>query len=783
MNVIKEEVVFTFFDLKRFALRHCSRVIKGASLLGFCSFLFFLIQPLHYKHESTLRTLGGQSPSSLKIQELLPQLTGGPSADSAIAILQSKFLIGQVVEELGLQAFCTPDSWGTILVNRIKNRILFEMGLNVSSQERFSFSHVVFSGQESLKLLLRYNANGDYELWDRKKNLIGFARVGSPIISSWGTLTLSHLPQRAKSGVFYPLKLFPPEKTLKFWRRKLRVSPSKLDKNLVQLEMVDTGRHLGVQFLNTWMSCYEAFTRKEQEEIYQLQIQSLQQQSQELSSSYQQALFHHAQYLEQNIHDSGGLGYLEEIEALSVPKNGYMSKLLDVDLELKRLYSEGVTASQKNQSMNPMAASRLTAMTAPLRLKETEEFSDLNASLASELLIDYNRQKSVLQSQVNELVFLKNQMEKPDFEITSIGGVFEDHVTRDLVAKTSAIALQLKDTGNRSSREQERLMEEIASQKSFLSQYLSQTIELKIQKIELLKDNISSLKLSLEKLLRSEQDLLKHQLEDLKGSMKWLPQKWYQESVLTLKKEQVSALLKGVEQLISSLHMGKNSAKGGVKFLDRATIPEEPHDLRLWAISLITLLVGGLSLYGVLFFKTLYQGFPVSAALLKAQGFPVFRQEKLSGPLIDCISESSQAIVSVGGKHSARLAQLLSRRGYQTLLVSCVSDQSYQLVEPLHSASPESRGEYDYLSLDGPDRIEYLCSTHFKEKLTKLKTHYDRILIQTDVHASGVSLLRLADVAVIAVQQEDRQVLYPYFEWAEKLPTHRLTFIYAEDEL
>ena len=363
------------------------------------------------------------------------------------------------------------------------------------------------------------------------------------------------------------------------------------------------------------MLSYQNFLIRENDLICQKQLDYLQKRQEELTGYYDKALMEHAAYLNENLSKNGFIGFAQEIQTLSEPKNFYTSKLFDVDLDLKRLRDSKGTLfaakkdthqqriqEKKNKDMQAFAEERTELET---RMKNCEfeqvksqasavqisnvgegrdeaglvlqdEFSGLSLSTAQGLLVEYTRQRDNLQAQMRELVFLREQLGSADFEMSSLGGVFDDAVTRDIVNKASAIALQLKDENNRSTREQERLLETLQTQKNFLSQYLFQTIELKRLRVKLLADKIASLQQATLSLLENEKDLLKHKLGELNAKMGDLPEKWRRESLLMLQKELGAMMLEGVSQLVETKSLGQHTFQISSKPLDKSVPPSVP---------------------------------------------------------------------------------------------------------------------------------------------------------------------------------------------------------------
>lgn len=868
----------------------------AVAVSGLFVFLILLLRAPHYQIESTFKQSSKQSDISSNMKKVVQQFMPLLSESAVIAVMQSNEVVGKAAQRLGLQVGCSSDFFLAKVFKRIRNNLLLELGGALSDPDTFSFTDVSYSGEKSLKLFIKMNDASRYQLFDEKKQLLGEGRLGESLSFSSGQLTLKALKKDVKASTFYSLSISPLMNTIKNLRSKLRISPHKLDKNIVQLHFSCSDRNLGAQFLNQLMLSYQDYLKQENDDICQMQLQYLNKRHQELTSYYDEALYDHAAYLKENLEKNGFIGFTEEITTLSEPKNFYTSKLFDVDLELKRLNdakksidpgasliqlsnealvqvetqlheATHLLASVKKQEKIPETPSLLKeprsaiamlvkqiavadkshagiaqedrrhfvtyleeivgqleqkhkTLEEDLKLHEEgcDEFLGLNLATAQGLLVEYTRQRDSFQAQMKELIFLREQLNKPGFEVSSLSGVCDDGVIRDLVNKASGIALQLQDEDNRSAREQERLIDALQTQKNFLSHYLIQSVDLKRLRLKLLGDKIAFLQQATFSLLEAEKDLLKNKLRELNGRMGELPDKWRRESLLAMKKELGASMLEGVSQIIETKFLGQHTFQIASKPLDKAMAPLKPKKPNIVLYSAISALFGGLLYYLFIFCKTLLKGLPVSDETLRLLGLPV--SGKLSKyctanlaqvqdgdletlrrivELLSNRSERGLVAVCIGGKYpdySGSLAELLGMRGLKTVVVQCVFDKPVRVDELpglwqyLHGQTTDlplkQSATYDKMTSGGTSRhsAEILCGTQFKTLISDLKERYDVVLLYSSADPAkieGHSLLNIADIALITVQQETKGDLEVYQEWARQKGSACAAFIYAAE--
>ena len=135
--------------------------------------------------------------------------------------------------------------------------------------------------------------------------------------------------------------------------------------------------------------------------------------------------------------------------------------------------------------------------------------------------------------------------------------------------------------------------------------------------------------------------------------------------------------------------------------------------------------------------------------------------------------------VCIGGKYpdySKGLAEMLSMRGLRVLVVQYVFDQVvhsdqtpglWQYINGEVETPPiRHRLSYDYLPSGGTTRhgAEFISNPKFLSLLSEVKHKYDVVLLFSSADAAkaeGLAHLKIADVAIITVQQEKKESFSP----------------------
>lgn len=152
-----------------------------------------------------------------------------------------------------------------------------------------------------------------------------------------------------------------------------------------------------------------------------------------------------------------------------------------------------------------------------------QEFEGISLETAQQLYIAYSKESSELEATKAQILFVIEKLDDPHFEISSLSSILNDSVSKEMVAHASALVLSLKDENNRTSRELERLKQELMLQRGFLTMHLKQTVQLLTLKEELIKEKITSLQNITQELIRQQITILeKHLLDYAKSRLESL---------------------------------------------------------------------------------------------------------------------------------------------------------------------------------------------------------------------------------------------------------------------
>lgn len=445
--------------------------------------------------------------------------------------------------------------------------------------------------------------------------------------------------------------------------------------------------------------------------------------------------------------------------------------------------------------------------------KIESDFSGMTLEASRDLFQQYCRQLDDLQAQLKQVVFFRDHLHEPHFEISTLSNVLNDSVTQQLVQKSSELEGQLCDLINRSGREHDRLKETLTIQKRFLESHLSQTLELGKIRIQLLKEKIGSLYKVMKDLLQKEKAVLENKIADLKTKMQEVPELWHMDKRLKFKAELTKGMMEGLTQIAESKNLSRHLYQVESKPLDPALLSLSPEPPRL----LLKSLAGALGLAALFYLYALIQAFlkglPASLTTLSFMGahtsgtfsrqrlvpfdeLPDLDLETLRKMASFLVQRTEKKLVTAflsprGSDFCFQLAHLMALRQQKILIIDCNFDRIMGpddvpgLWQVLHNTIAQlplrHEAHYDYLPAGGMTRhgSELLSSDRFTELLAECRGRYDFIFLlrQTSLDSQEAKeLLHMTDLAVMTTEEESQDTLKPYLQWSRQKENSCVTF-------
>lgn len=455
---------------------------------------------------------------------------------------------------------------------------------------------------------------------------------------------------------------------------------------------------------------------------------------------------------------------------------------------------------------------RLAHQQAPLK-----EFQGINLNIARDLYISYNKELSNAESLATQHEFIYNQLNEPNFEISSLSTILTDPLSLEMITRTSNLILALKDQDNRSSKEQERLNADLVIQKGFLKTHIQQSIALlalrqqflkeKIQRVQslnlsLTQEQISILENQIKEYITStlenliqEKELIEKNLAELRIEMGAFPQKWAAEQMIDQQMEINKTLVEEISNLVESKNISNNLEKFQSAPVDIAFPPIHPKSPRILLLTMIGAFGGAFISFIWILGRSVVNGVKASEDNLKAAGQQVsgslsrsYQDTLDKDPLLDNdlatlrrliafidpkkdVKNLQNTLLLLEGKgpdYSAPFAELLALKGLTTIVLELHFEeiQKRELSGILQYLEGKTK-EPEIHHLTGYDKImsggicryanELIGSQRFKDLLGSLTKQYDWVIISSSASpksAEAESLLDLFPLAAVTITEE-----------------------------
>ena len=470
-----------------------------------------------------------------------------------------------------------------------------------------------------------------------------------------------------------------------------------------------------------------------------------------------------------------------------------------------------------------------------------KDFQGINLSTAHEFHMRHSSEHDHVENAMIEQQFMIQQLNDPDFEVSSLSKFLSDPVSTNMIVNASSLLIELKDEVNLSQKEQNRLKSDLAIQKGFLLNHLKQNIELLKLRKNFLKEkivNLQNMTLSLiyEQIsilesqikhyvsnaidsLDNENDIYRKNLQDLKLDMASFPQKWASERVIQQKISISHSMVAEITRLVESKSINDNLEKIQAAPLDLPITPILPKTPRLMMFTLIGAFLGALIGFSWFVASSVIYGVKVSSDNLKLAGQHVSgsfsdrdQASKVLEPLLDDDLNTLRRLVAYvtqggadgiktkertllllenqGPQYAYVLADLMFKKGFKVLVMNLCFEAHDQetrdgLLQYLNGETSKINithsDSYDQISAGGINRFanEFLSSNRFKALLEEQSLKYDWVIAFSNIGLTSAQADSLLNIfPYVAISIKDETLTdIRSILDQAKQPDHKYTFI------
>lgn len=344
----EEKLLITFSDIISLFKQSKFRILRWAVCLGVLGALFALIQPIRYRAEATFRE---KSMKSGGVSNSIIQLFGSQGSSSqeheATSLIKSRKIMQEVIEKLHLQAVLEQKCNEEHLVKRMRRNVKIALASFTQSPRPIledpscviRVDALKYDGEIPLNLLVDLKERGMFEVHDAHdfKVIYGKGLLGVPFKLDQLNLTLVAENDGPVDPQLFSLKISPLKDTSNHLCKMLQIENEKTDKGVLKLSFDHRNRQKATDFVNMTMECYQNYLKTNHDKIARMQLDYLHLRQSELASNLNTIMQKHASFLANDLYNSGFIDSDKEMDFLAKSQHEYREKLLDNELEIKRL--------------------------------------------------------------------------------------------------------------------------------------------------------------------------------------------------------------------------------------------------------------------------------------------------------------------------------------------------------------------------------------------------------------------------------------------------------------
>lgn len=346
-----EKLLISFSDILSILRRSRKKIFCWALAFGLLGLLFALIKPIRYQAEGTFREKGIKQSTLIPSSSLIQLLGGGGNLGSteseAASLMLSRAILKDVINKLHLQADLQAHQDIESMPKLAKHNISLALASFKNSPHPIlkesccplKITSLAYTGELPLNLTLNLAEDGHFDVVDASSSntLIGKGRLDQPFLFQELAFTLASNDSKPIIAQPFSLRIDSLDNTAKAISKILIVDPSKQDKSLLKIKYEHRNRYVASAVVNAVMESFQSYSKKYHGEMAMKQLDYLSQRRDQLTQNLTQLMHKHADFLANDLYGSGFIEANKEMDFLARSQHEYKRKLLDNELEIKRL--------------------------------------------------------------------------------------------------------------------------------------------------------------------------------------------------------------------------------------------------------------------------------------------------------------------------------------------------------------------------------------------------------------------------------------------------------------
>ena len=345
----KEEEFVLASDVLACLKKHCFGLVFCILLFAGAGFFFRLTREVKYEVKASFKELDQPLNTSLGVVEQIFHAVQIKKPLNCFSLIQSHFLLKEVIEKLGLQADILKENRLKAYLTNIKENWKAEKKKKLLNPDAFVFENLSYEGEKKKNYFLIFYTPDLYEIHLPKQGKIASGQLGKSIAFDNVTFTIAKTPKKLKLNHVYSLSIYPYMLLYSFLKKEMEISSHSRDPWTYEFSFYHRDRNLAKRVLNTLLEAYKNYLHIETEQLAKKQITYLQKRKQDLCVQMDRDLSKHVSFLKENLGKEGFLSLEGQLNIFQKRKQFFLDKKNKLDKQESYLVESGFPMDEKEE--------------------------------------------------------------------------------------------------------------------------------------------------------------------------------------------------------------------------------------------------------------------------------------------------------------------------------------------------------------------------------------------------------------------------------------------------
>ncbi len=347
-KISDESTPLTLSDLVGLFRKYKKSILTWILSLTAVGVVFALFSPVQYSATGIFRERKNSQRSNSLAEFLSLDVPIQASENEFQALAKTRKIIKPVIKKLGLQGGIAPLHQKNWYIQQLKGNLntikakLLRSRFPAIALDSFPIKliELSYSGEVPLEYKLLFSPDGEFELipMNPRFTTATKGKIGFPVENDTAKFIIAFEEGNSiPPNEPYILHIDSIENCSKGLCNTIKIQQSKLEKGIVNLFFNYPSRHQAAEFVNVLMEAYQDYLKEDRDFIAELQLEYLNNRQLQLASNLTATMEKHANFLENDLYGSGFVDSEKEITFLAHKQHEFREKLIQNELELKRL--------------------------------------------------------------------------------------------------------------------------------------------------------------------------------------------------------------------------------------------------------------------------------------------------------------------------------------------------------------------------------------------------------------------------------------------------------------